>query len=333
MTLPITHSKLDAIELVILARASDRIKPTTSELVRAAASFRTPGTSVLQARRTARDILPRLRDRGWLAEHRPRWQLTHHGTEILRRAFAIASVPAWPKLRDQYMPALGLGLAPEGRQAKIALATRDSLVASIVGASSDASPRTVAQLCDALLAGSLGLATRSFTLFELRAHVLARHLGLEVKRLPRTSHAFRAFAAQAAAGELQIRRSAGQAQLLTALSLRWLHHKPPAAPTLLHAVRDSLAKVGAAGRFGHEKVFISALWRELVRQRELKSLSLEDFKRWLIDANREQTIDLVRADLVSAMDPRLVTDSEIEDLGATFHFVVDRQAQRQTGEA
>ncbi|HEY0189663.1 MAG TPA: hypothetical protein VGC42_00980 [Kofleriaceae bacterium] len=95
---------------------------------------------------------------------------------------------------------------------------------------------------------------------------------------------------------------------------------------LIEAVHDALTKVGTAGRFGGEKVFISALWHEVIRHRGLTDLSLGDFKRWLVDANRDQLIDLVRADLVGAMDPQLVAESEIEDLGATFHFVIDRRA-------
>lgn len=41
--------------------------------------------------------------------------------------------------------------------------------------------------------------------------------------------------------------------------------------------------------------------------------------------NRNQLLALARADIVDDMDARLVVDSEIEDLGATFHFVLDRQ--------
>jgi hypothetical protein len=34
---------------------------------------------------------------------------------------------------------------------------------------------------------------------------------------------------------------------------------------------------------------------------------------------------LARADLVGAMDRKLVSESEIEDRGATFHFVLDQR--------
>ena len=98
-----------------------------------------------------------------------------------------------------------------------------------------------------------------------------------------------------------------------------------AADPLLIAVRETIPMVGSDGRYGKENVFVSALWRQLDRDRRLPDLSLDHFKRWLVAANREQLLALARADLVDDMDAGLVEDSEIEDLGATFHFVIDRQ--------
>jgi hypothetical protein len=106
---------------------------------------------------------------------------------------------------------------------------------------------------------------------------------------------------------------------------------PPAAPiadateALLVAVRKAIPMVGSDGRYGKENVFVSALWRQVARDQRLTELSLDGFKRWLVTANRSQLLALARADLVDDMDARLVEDSEIEDLGATFHFVLDRQ--------
>lgn len=105
----------------------------------------------------------------------------------------------------------------------------------------------------------------------------------------------------------------------------------PAAPAadateaLLVAVREAIPMVGSDGRYGKENVFVSALWRQVARDQRLTELSLDGFKRWLVTANRNQLLALARADLVDDMDARLVEDSEIEDLGATFHFVLDRR--------
>ncbi|HET7504126.1 MAG TPA: hypothetical protein VFK02_24060 [Kofleriaceae bacterium] len=99
------------------------------------------------------------------------------------------------------------------------------------------------------------------------------------------------------------------------------------ADTLLTLVREAIPRIGSDGRFGAEKVFVSAIWERIERDGRLPELSYERFKRWLVTANRDQLLDLARADLVGAMDPKLVADSEIEHLGTTFHFVVDRRAQ------
>jgi hypothetical protein len=98
-----------------------------------------------------------------------------------------------------------------------------------------------------------------------------------------------------------------------------------AAEALLLAVREAIPLVGSGGRYGKDNVFISALWRQVARDRRLAALSLDGFKRWLVTANRDQLLALARADLVDDMDAHLVEDSEIEYLGATFHFVLDRR--------
>jgi hypothetical protein len=98
------------------------------------------------------------------------------------------------------------------------------------------------------------------------------------------------------------------------------------ADALLSLVREAIPRIGADGRFGPEKVFVSALWHRIERDGRLPDLSYDRFKRWLVTANRDQLLDLARADLVGAMDPKLVAESEIEHLGTTFHFVVDRRA-------
>ena len=83
-----------------------------------------------------------------------------------------------------------------------------------------------------------------------------------------------------------------------------------------------LGRYGTGGR--GDKVFISAIWRVLSRDPRFAGMTMQQFKRRLIDANREMAITLARADLVGAMDPTEVSESEIRDLGSEFHFVLDR---------
>ncbi len=81
----------------------------------------------------------------------------------------------------------------------------------------------------------------------------------------------------------------------------------------------------ASGRFGHEKVFVSEIWKRVGR--EVK-MTLPEFKRWLIVQQRERHLNLARADLVGAMNRQQVAESEINDLGSSFHFVLDRSATK-----
>jgi hypothetical protein len=98
--------------------------------------------------------------------------------------------------------------------------------------------------------------------------------------------------------------------------------QPP--QNLLEVVRDTIPRVGADGRFG-EKIYVSAIWRTIERDRKVEHLSLDGFKRWLVGANRNGWLVLARADLIGAMDARQVNESEINDRGVTFHFVLDQR--------
>ena len=78
----------------------------------------------------------------------------------------------------------------------------------------------------------------------------------------------------------------------------------------------------ARGRFGDRKVFIAAIRRALgaTKYRSLPRAAIDEL---LIRAHRERLLQLARADLVAAMDPDEVRDSEITHGGiAQFHFVV-----------
>lgn len=98
----------------------------------------------------------------------------------------------------------------------------------------------------------------------------------------------------------------------------------PPAQNLLEVVRETIPRIGAEGRFG-EKVYVSAIWRTIERDRKAGDLSLDHFKRWLVRANRDGWLVLARADLIGAMDAKQVNESEINDRGATFHFVLDQR--------
>jgi hypothetical protein len=80
----------------------------------------------------------------------------------------------------------------------------------------------------------------------------------------------------------------------------------------------AVARASPTGRFGRNKVFISHVWNAL----KPEGGSREAFNARLLEANRARHLALTRADLVSAMDPADVAESEIHASGASFHFVV-----------
>jgi hypothetical protein len=83
---------------------------------------------------------------------------------------------------------------------------------------------------------------------------------------------------------------------------------------------------GAKGRFGDRKVFIGALWRQFRTSPAFDGMTLEQFKDRLVEAQKQRLLVLARADLVSAMDPKEVAQSEWVDPdgGRSYHFVVDQ---------
>lgn len=89
----------------------------------------------------------------------------------------------------------------------------------------------------------------------------------------------------------------------------------------IHSVTDADGKWSQ--RFGDEKVFVSAIWDRLQNDPRMGGMSLDGFKRALLAAHRDQILTLSRADLVGAMNYGDVSRSEISDMNATFHFVMD----------
>ena len=88
------------------------------------------------------------------------------------------------------------------------------------------------------------------------------------------------------------------------------------------AVLAAASQVPAAGRFGSDRVFVSALWKQLGADRDAMGPTFDDFKARLLEANRALALTLARADMPGAMNRATVAASEITYLNSTFHFVV-----------
>jgi hypothetical protein len=93
-------------------------------------------------------------------------------------------------------------------------------------------------------------------------------------------------------------------------------------PAFAATVQALAASSPGQDRFHDNKVFIAPLWRAAEREVNFPRLSLAEFKRRLVEANARHLLHLSRADLVQAMDPHLVAESETTYENATFHFVL-----------
>lgn len=369
------HSPLSNLQLLALARVSCSDGATADEMAAAVAELAPPdGPS--SAREHASAALEVLRRRSLVTMSTPRttrsrWELTAEGGDALRAAFGLDEVPSWPAVKARYVPALALGIAAGSEQASKLGRTKELVLAVLRQRFDVEQASTTLRLCDALIAKALGF-TGPVTLLRLRAHVLARELGLDPKV---TSTKELEALATRAASKVADPSGEGKRPLRQGLGRRWAYQvvgfsevapgprlvalpanqaslpldaessvssaqrTPPRPPDplpaaavatpgdiLLTLVREAIPQIGAEGRFGDEKVFVSAIWQHLEDDGRLAEWSLDRFKRWLVTANRDQLLDLARADAQGDMDSRLVEDSEIIDQGAAFHFVVDRRA-------
>ncbi len=101
---------------------------------------------------------------------------------------------------------------------------------------------------------------------------------------------------------------------------------PPKAPvpavdlsSFAAQVQGCADRLGAAHRFGDDKVYIASVWRSLGLG------DLDGFKRRLLEAHQRRLLRLLRADLVLHMDRALLDESELRYLNAQFHFIESRR--------
>jgi len=91
-------------------------------------------------------------------------------------------------------------------------------------------------------------------------------------------------------------------------------------PKDLHAFAAkalAVAKSPQSKKYYEEHVFISS-----VKDRGFPRMERSKFDAMLIEAHQSRLLRLSRADLVGAMDPELVRQSEVRFQSAEFHFIV-----------
>jgi hypothetical protein len=247
-------------------------------------------------------------------------------------------------LKKIYVAAHALGLnAPEGESLKrfnTDTGFRAALLKAQFGLPLDACPK-LEQALDALSWTLAGFPPQGrFNVKAVQTALIQRALGepaaIGSKPDPK-KEATRLLAKQIGA------RQSGRDELRTAAICHWVDRgsaprapggaSPPPAPpkpapmaappdlTAFARLALEAARGCQTGRFGDNKVFISHVWRTLGEQPVFHGVDLEYFKLRLAEANHARLLDLSRADLVEAMDPEDVRQSETTHQGATFHFI------------
>ncbi|MFL5353964.1 hypothetical protein [Archangium sp.] len=284
-------------------------------------------------------------------------ELTAQGRTHAHAWLGVKRLPEgtrWKKLKATHLLARVLELPPStGNLARLGTADgmRAVLVQKQLGSESPGS-RSLTQVRDALCWKQLGVETdKPFTLAAVQAVLLAR--ALQASRETEPTQAMR----QLAARSVGAKRSDAESLRLAALRSWLVPTSEPVTPPepvrpavspapsarnelagapspgyfdlAAPAPREQLqgfaervrqaARASASGRFGEDKIFISHVWRLLRAQ--LQGVDEQTFKSRLVEANRARLLSLSRADLVEAMDPADVSDSETRYLGATFHFI------------
>lgn len=292
-------------------------------------------------------------------------KLTDSGKRVLRNAFNLPRVPTWAEVRDKHLPSLALGVPPGSELAETACTENAMMAAVLCARFGVRDAVTPVAVCDALIANALGMSGGKLTLDRIRAHVLMRGIDRQARDAPSPDAKGHAAKLAAWIACSVIGASGTQRKMARAFARRWVCGEAhplavrstldttgesapsPVPPTddgqtrpapsdargmqlptptqnLLEVVRETIPRIGAEGRFG-EKIYVSAIWRTIERDRKAGDLSLDHFKRWLVRANRDGWLVLARADLIGAMDAKQVNESEINDRGATFHFVLDQR--------
>lgn len=274
------------------------------------------------------DLRNELTSAGFLTKgKRNTFALTAAGRERALRFLGIAELPAgtkWPTLISKYLFPKAAGLSAD---AAAKLDSWDKLAAFILkrkyGLAAGAGS-TVKQVLEAIACKDRGFPEET-TLNGLLCAVLSRLMECErltreklAKQLPLFKTGLTSAKADAARRKLVQDWLSGAAPPPGASG--------PAEPFDLAAfaatVRALAAQSPPQDRFHDNKVFIAALWRATQREPHFPQLSLPEFKQRLVEANSQNLLHLSRADLVQAMDPHSVAESETAYLNATFHFVL-----------
>jgi len=239
----------------------------------------------------------------------------------------------WRLLRDRYLIPRLLEIAQDAGDIQSRIRSRDGLGASLLKRRYDLPLGTAPTLnaaLEALACQQLGFAEET-KLSTVRDRVLCRLLGVPE---PLSRKQLGPQVVRAAIGA----RRADLPSFRDTVLHDWLAGPvtpqtsdgedagPPPEPEpfdlpVFAATVLAAARTCRTGWFGDNKVFIHHVWEQLQGETNLPVRSLEEFKKRLVEANHVGLLQLSRADLVQAMDPADVQQSETRYLDAVFHFI------------
>jgi hypothetical protein len=255
---------------------------------------------------------------------------------------ALPAKPTWKSLLDQHLFPLAAGVAPDARETRQKLRTAGFLKSYLVRKHyglTGGPTAPLAKVLEALACRELGFPEYS-DLKSVQAAVLSRLVGSAAeplklkdleKQVPRTALGVSNDKPDTLRGAV-IRRwlAGGSSDGAAARHQSSASHAggPFDLRAFAAAALRAARQTPSAGWFGDNKVFIARAWRQFQSQPDAppgvpsSSLDLPAFKKRLVEANREGLLRLSRADLVSAMDPADVRESETRYLNAEFHFIL-----------
>jgi hypothetical protein len=264
-----------------------------------------------------------------------------------RRALAFLGIDelkpktTWTTLKKVHLPARVLGI-PAASDATIKALSSDPIFKAVLLKQEYDLPVAVLprldDVIDALVWRLLGFrnTARKLDLKALKTALLNRELG------DGRATDFKKAANQLLARRLGARRDDSK-ELRDAVLRGWIDRDPalraggeqtrkslpipPVSPLPAFDLATFAERVKAAaggcvtGRYGDNKVFIAHVWKVFQSDPLFQNMDLAAFKHYLAEANNARLLDLSRADLVQAMNPDDVRQSEVRYMNASFHFV------------
>jgi hypothetical protein len=299
-----------------VARLRDAIRPLTTSLV---AKHELDSLIESAIDRASRDRL--------IARTGSSLRLTDDGAKRAAALVGKRSRPlSWRFVVERVLPGRALGTQIDGADLD---AERLRAVALARGLGLGDEKLTLTQARDRIAWKQLGVdSTEPFTIRAVMSELLRRALDSDRALPPERAVALLSARAVGAprtdAGALRRALVARYLATTTTTTTTTAPAKAPVPAAAQGGETDRASEILAAarrmttGRFGDDKVFISHLHRVAART---PTTTLDEFKNELVRLHTRGLITLARADLVEAMNPADVAESETRYLSATFHFV------------